>query len=171
MNNEKIRKERFWNRTSSFWGPSQTAPFMPAKWAGQPVLVRWQLERPMYYFENSFSPAFVYIHWAKYIFSRDMFCLPHFWAKIHGVKGNPLPYNDVALVRLTEPLPILEISDIFPICLPNYATPFPDFYKVKIYIIYHHVCVSLNFSITLQCFNMLIASYHKLSQTNAVAYS
>ena len=58
---------------------------MPAEWAGRPVLVRWQLERPMYDFKNSFSPAFVYIHRAKYIFSRDMFCLPHFGAKIHGV--------------------------------------------------------------------------------------
>ena len=58
---------------------------MPAEWAGRPVLVRWQLERPMYDFKKSFSPAFVYIHRAKYIFSRDMFCLPHFWPKIHGV--------------------------------------------------------------------------------------
>ena len=54
---------------------------MPAEWAGRPVLVRWQLERPMYDFKNSFSPAFVYIHREKYIFSRDMFCLP----QIHGV--------------------------------------------------------------------------------------
>ena len=29
---------------------------MPAKWAGRLVLVRWQLERPMYDFKNSFSP-------------------------------------------------------------------------------------------------------------------
>ena len=61
---------------------------MQAEWAGWPVLVRWQLERTMYDFKNSFSPAFVYIHRAKYIFSRDMFCLPHFWAKIHGVVTN-----------------------------------------------------------------------------------
>ena len=58
---------------------------MLAEWAGWPVLVMWQLERPMYNFKNSFSPAFVYIHRAKYIFSRDMFCLPHFGEKIHGV--------------------------------------------------------------------------------------
>ena len=58
---------------------------MPAKWACRLVLVRWQLKRPMYHFKNYFFPAFVYIHKAKYIFSRDMFCLPHFWAKIHGV--------------------------------------------------------------------------------------
>ena len=58
---------------------------MPAEWAERPVLVRWQLKRPMYEFKNSFSLAFVYIHRAKYIFSRDMFFLPHFWAKIHGV--------------------------------------------------------------------------------------
>ena len=51
---------------------------MPAKWAGWPVLVRWQLKRPMYNFKNYFSPAFVYIHRAKHIISRDMFCLPHF---------------------------------------------------------------------------------------------
>ena len=58
---------------------------MPAKWAGRPVLVRWKLKRTMYDFKNSFSFAVVYIHRAKYIFSRDMFCLPHFWAKNHGV--------------------------------------------------------------------------------------
>ena len=58
---------------------------MPAKWAGRPVLARWQLKRPMYDFKNSFSSAFVYIHRAKYIFSRDMFCLPYLWAKIHCV--------------------------------------------------------------------------------------
>ena len=63
---------------------------MPAEWASRPVLVRWQLERPMYDFKNSFSPAFINIHRAKYIFSTDMFCLPHFWAKIHGVGGNAL---------------------------------------------------------------------------------
>ena len=57
---------------------------MPAKRAGGPLLVRWQLERTMYDFKNSFSPAFVYIHRTKYIFSRNMFCLPHFWAKIHS---------------------------------------------------------------------------------------
>ena len=31
------------------------------------------------------SPGFVYIHRAKSIFSRDMFCLYHFRAKIYGV--------------------------------------------------------------------------------------
>ena len=41
---------------------------MPAEWAGWPVQVRWQLERPMYNFKNFFSSAFVYIHRAKYIF-------------------------------------------------------------------------------------------------------
>ena len=32
------------------------------------MLVRWQLERPMYDFKNSFSLDFVYIYRAKYIF-------------------------------------------------------------------------------------------------------
>ena len=32
-----------------------------------------------------FPLLFVYISRTKYIFSRDMFCLPHFWAIIHGV--------------------------------------------------------------------------------------
>ena len=58
---------------------------MPTEWVSQLVLARWQLKRPMYDFKNSFSLAFIYIHIKKYIFSRDMFCLPHFWAKIHGV--------------------------------------------------------------------------------------
>ena len=40
----------------------------------------------MYDFKNSFSSAFLHIHRAKYSFSGDMFCLSHFWAKIHGVK-------------------------------------------------------------------------------------
>ena len=52
--------------------------FMPAKRAGWTVLVRWQLKRTMYDLKNYFSPAFVYIHRAKYIFSRDKFCLPYF---------------------------------------------------------------------------------------------
>ena len=58
---------------------------MPAEWARRPVQIRWQLKRPMYNFKDSFPPAFVYIHRVKYIFSRDIFCLPYFWAKIHGV--------------------------------------------------------------------------------------
>ena len=49
---------------------------MPAEWAGQPVLVRWQLKRPMYDFKNSFPPAFVYIHRAKYIFPEIFFAYP-----------------------------------------------------------------------------------------------
>ena len=48
---------------------------MPAEWSGRPVLVRWQLERQMYDFKNSFPPNFICIHRAKYIISRDMFCL------------------------------------------------------------------------------------------------
>ena len=43
------------------------------------------LKRTMYDFKNSFFPNFLLIHRAKYIFSRDMFCLHHFRAKIHGV--------------------------------------------------------------------------------------
>ena len=43
------------------------------------------LKRTMYDFKNSFFPNFLFIHRAKYIFSRDMFCLYHFRAKIHSV--------------------------------------------------------------------------------------
>ena len=43
------------------------------------------LKRTMYDFKNSFFPNFLLIYRAKYIFSRDMFCLYHFGAKIHGV--------------------------------------------------------------------------------------
>ena len=39
----------------------------------------------MYDFKNSFFLNFLLIHRAKYIFSGDMFCLPHFWAQIHSV--------------------------------------------------------------------------------------
>ena len=42
----------------SFWGPSWHAPSKPAWWAGQQVLVRWQLERPMYDFKNYFPLIF-----------------------------------------------------------------------------------------------------------------
>ena len=41
----------------------------------------------MYDFKNSFFPNFLLIHRAKYIFSRVMFCLYHFRAKIHGVSS------------------------------------------------------------------------------------
>ena len=43
------------------------------------------LKRTMYDFKNSFFSNFLLTHRAKYIFSRDMFCLYHFRAKIHGV--------------------------------------------------------------------------------------
>ena len=51
-----------------------------AKYILHSTVVRWQLERTMYDFKNSFSPDFVYIQRAKYIFFRDMFCLSHFCA-------------------------------------------------------------------------------------------
>ena len=85
FDNQNQGKKNCWIPTLSFWGPSWHAPINSAWWANQPVLLRWQLQRPMCDFKNSFSPAFLYIHRAKYIFSRDMFRLPHFWAKIHGV--------------------------------------------------------------------------------------
>ena len=85
FDNQNQGKKFFWNPTLSFWGPSCHATINPAWRAGWPVLVKWQHERPMYDLKNSFSSAFVYIHRAKYVFSRNMFCLPHFWAKIHGV--------------------------------------------------------------------------------------
>ena len=70
MNKEIIREERIFEIVHC---PFESQSFMPAQWAGWPVLVRWQLERPIYDFKNSFSPDFVCIHRAKYIFSRDMF--------------------------------------------------------------------------------------------------
>ena len=39
----------------------------------------------MYDFKNSFFANVVVIHRAKYIFSKDMFCLYHIGAKIGGV--------------------------------------------------------------------------------------
>ena len=50
------------------------------------------LKRTMYDFKNSFFPNFLLTHRAKYIFSRDMFCLYHFRAKIHGVFLFSQPY-------------------------------------------------------------------------------
>ena len=43
------------------------------------------LKRTMYDFKNSFFFDFLLIQRAKYIFSRDMFCLYHFWTKINSV--------------------------------------------------------------------------------------
>ena len=45
-------------------------------------------KRTMYNFKNSFFPNFVFIGRVKYIFSRDMFYLYHFQARIHGVARN-----------------------------------------------------------------------------------
>ena len=45
-----------------------------------------QPKRPTYDFKNPFSPGFVFIYRAKYIISRDVQCLYHFWARFHGVK-------------------------------------------------------------------------------------
>ena len=42
-------------------------------------------KRMMYDFKNSLFPNFLLTYRAKYIFSRDIFCLYHFRAKIHGV--------------------------------------------------------------------------------------
>ena len=44
------------------------------------------LKRTMYDIKNFFCLNFILISRVKYIFSRDMFCLYHFRAKIHGVK-------------------------------------------------------------------------------------
>ena len=74
----KLGKKEFLKSCIVLLRAELTAPFMPAEWAGQPVLLSWQLERPICDFKNYFSPAFVYIHIAKYVFSRDMFCLPYF---------------------------------------------------------------------------------------------
>ena len=83
----------------------------------QPVLVRWQLARPMYDFKNSFFLAFVHINRAKYIFSRDMFCLPHFWAEIHSVQGiSSRLWGEFGRIKITE-----LFSGLIPYCL--YETP------------------------------------------------
>ena len=46
------------------------------------------LKRTMYDFKNSFFPNFLLFHRAKYIFSKDMFCLYHFRAKFTVCLGN-----------------------------------------------------------------------------------
>ena len=48
---------------------------MPAEWAGQLVLVRWQLKRPMYDFKNSFFPWFC-MHSQSKIYSFQKHVLP-----------------------------------------------------------------------------------------------
>ena len=60
--------------------PNQHRPTDPFDWP------KWcSLARTMYKFKNSFFPNFLLIHRAKYIFSRDVFFLYHFRAKIHGM--------------------------------------------------------------------------------------
>ena len=55
------------DKTRGFWGPSWKSPSYPAWRVGWTVLVRKQLESPMYDLNNSFSHN-IYIHWGKYIF-------------------------------------------------------------------------------------------------------
>ena len=62
-----------------------TSTGRPAHLAGMNGVVLLGPQRTTYDFKNSFFPNFLLIHKAKYIFSRDMFCLHHFRAKIHGV--------------------------------------------------------------------------------------
>ena len=87
---------------------------MPAKWAGWLVLVRWQLKRTMYDFKNSFSSDFANIHRAKYIFSREMFCLYHFSAIIRDV------YD--LLIRLSQTIVLSSQNKNFLL-----KTTFPDY--------------------------------------------
>ena len=85
LHRQKQGKKNFWLPTLSFWATSQTAP------ASQPIGLDFMvhvspaLKRTMYEFKNFSSPAFNCQSRPKYIFSRDMFCLYHFWAWIHGV--------------------------------------------------------------------------------------
>ena len=74
------------------------------------MLVRLQLERPMYNFKNPFCPDFVYIYSAKHIFSRDMFCLYRFGAKIHGVPGNVAILLVVSVIWNPRDLSVLETA-------------------------------------------------------------
>ena len=105
----KLGKRNFWNCTLSFWGLSWTAPIRPAGWAGWPMHFRWQLKRTMHDFKNSFVPNFLLIHRAKYIFSRDMFYLYHFGAKIHGLSLKINFEDDCQF----SPLPSLGCIKIF----------------------------------------------------------
>ena len=72
-------RKNFWNCTLSFWWVGWTAPIMPAGWARQAVQVRWQLERPMYDFKNTFSPDFVNIQIPEtcfaYTISEQKWCV------------------------------------------------------------------------------------------------
>ena len=85
LHRQKQGKKNFWLPTLSFWATSQTAP------ASQPIGLDFMvhvspaLKRTMYEFKNFSSPAFNCQSRPKYIFSRDMFCLYHFWAWIQGV--------------------------------------------------------------------------------------
>ena len=64
----------------------------------------------MYNFKNSFSPDFLTIHRAKHIFSRDMFCLYRFGAKIHGVPGNVAILLVVSVIWNPRDLSVLETA-------------------------------------------------------------
>ena len=85
LHRQKQGKKNFWLPTLSFWATSQTAPVSQLIGLDFMVHASPALKRTMYEFKNYFFPNFLLIHKAKYIFSRDMFCICNFRAKIHGV--------------------------------------------------------------------------------------
>ena len=101
MNTEKIREEIIFEivHCCPFEGRAKLHHLRQPKWAGWPVLVRWQLERTMYDFKNYFSPLLYTSIEHKYFFSRDMFCLPYFWAKIHSVMPQYIGFYYFQTVR------------------------------------------------------------------------
>ena len=72
--------------------------------------VRWEFESPMYDFKNSFYPDFVYIHRAKYIFSRfSQFFIPKKTLGARAPCAPPLPTACIEFhlphYKIPQPLP------------------------------------------------------------------
>ena len=99
------------------------------------------LKRTIYEFKNFSSPAFNCQSRPKYIFSRDMFSLYHFWAWFHGVIQSPsslhLRFLPWIIIKLIE-------SAYWPIyyCC-NYCTSFTTthddhFHSTSIYVLEYH---------------------------------
>ena len=71
------------------------------------------LKRTMNDFKNSFFHNFLLIHTAKYIFSRDMFCLYHFRAKTHGVKWMAIDFATTIASPPIDPPSLSSFSSLF----------------------------------------------------------
>ena len=108
------------------------------------------LKRTMCHFKNFFFPNFLLIHSAKYIFSRDMFCLYHFRAKIHGVLSSVAsqnffpflsctvlssPLHSCLACLLKQTIHIIVLSSMIPLDIDiNFSCIWNSFFHKRIHL-------------------------------------